>query len=452
MNKLNLLPIRQAFIALLAICAFSACTNEPDLLGLNLTPQGDKLNELYTDTTTVIAFNTPIDTLRTSVLPGYNGANFNTILSGAMYDSAFGKVEANFATQLWLGTLSPTFSANPFTDSVVLQLPYAALFGDSASAQTINVYELGTALRGDSVYYSNHYITPSPSSLLCSQTFVPKVTVKDSVTLNGVKYQPMLRLKLKNSFGDKILAGGSNLATEEAFRAYIKGLYISSTPKDVMGQGSIITYDLTGANAGINVYYHSPSDSGAVSIYVNAASSQRFNTFNFHNYQFANPLFKAQFLSKDSAKGKQKLFLSGMSPSDIKIRFPYILQYKAKQRAGFNQAFLVIDAAYTSRYAKNYPPSQLALYKIYTDGKQYSVEDQPTGVAAEISGTYDTIKNQYRFAITQYLQNIIKTGKQDYYLMLTTGSPGRNAPDMIIPGTMAGKKRFRLELIYTTQK
>jgi hypothetical protein len=450
LNKLNLLPIRQALIALLAICAFTACTNEPDLLGLNLTPQGDKLNELFTDTTTVIAFNTPIDTLRTSVLPGYSGANYNTILSGAIYDSAFGKVEANFATQLWLGTLNPTIAANAHADSVVLQLPYAALYGDSTSTQTINVYELATALRGDSAYYSNHFITPSSSSLLASQTFIPKV--KDSVTVNGVKFAPMLRLKLSNSFGNKILAGGTSLVTEEAFRAYIKGLYVSSTQKDIMGQGSIITYDLTGANAGINVYYHSPTDSGSLSVYVNGASSQRFNTFNFHNYQFANPLFKAQFLSKDSTKGKQKLFLSGMSPSDIKIWFPYILQYKAKQRAGFNQAFLVIDAAYTSRHANNYPPAQLALYKVYKDGVKYSVEDQTTGVAADISGTYDTIRNQYRFAITQYLQNILKSGKQDYYLMLTTGSPGRSAPDLIIPGTMAGKKRFRLELIYTTQK
>jgi hypothetical protein len=450
LNKLNLLPIRQALIALLAICAFTACTNEPDLLGLNLTPQGDKLNNLYTDTTTVIAFNTPIDTLRTSVFPGYTGSTFNTILCGAMYDSAFGKVEANFATQLWLGTLSPTIGAGAKTDSVILQLPYVALYGDSASSQTINVYELGTALRGDSVYYSNHFITPSPSSLLCSQTFVPKV--KDSVNLGGVMYQPMLRLRLSKSFGDKILAGGSSLVTEEAFRAYIKGLYVSSTQKDIMGQGSIVTYDLTGTNGGMNIYYHSPTDSGILSVIVNGASSQRFNTYNFHNYQFANPLFKAQYLSKDSTKGKQKLFLSGMSPSDIKIWFPYILQYKAKQRAGFNQAFLVIDAAYTSRFAKQYPPAQLALYKVYKDGLKYAVEDQATGVAAEVSGTYDTIKNQYRFAITQYLQNILKTGKQDYYLMLTTGSPGRTAPDLVIPGTMAGNKRFRLELIYTTQK
>ena len=450
MNKLNLLPIRQALIALLAICAFTACTNEPDLLGLNLTPQGDKLNELYTDTTTVIAFNTPIDTLRTSVLPGYGGANDNTMLSGAIYDSAFGKVEANFATQLWLGTLNPTIGVGANVDSVVLQLPYAALYGDSASSQTINVYELGTALRGDSVYYSNRFITPSPSSLLCSQTFVPKV--KDSVSLNGVMFGPMLRLKLSNSFGNKILAGGSSLVTEEAFRTLIKGLYVSSTPKDIMGQGSIITYDLAGANAGINVYYHSPTDSGSLSIYVNAASSQRYSTFNFHNYQFANPLFKSMFLSKDSTKGRQKLFLSGMSPSDIKVWFPYILKYKATQKAAFNQAFLVIDAAYTSRYANLYPPAQLALYKVYKDGLKYAVEDQATGVAAEISGTYDTIKNQYRFAITQYLQNILKAGKQDYYLMITTGAPGRTAPDLIIPGTMAGKKRFRLELIYTTQK
>jgi hypothetical protein len=139
-----------------------------------------------------------------------------------------------------------------------------------------------------------------------------------------------------------------------------------------------------------------------------------------------------------------------MSPSDIKITFPYILKYKEKQMAGFNQALLVIDAPFAT--ATLFPPSQLALYKVYKDGTRYSVEDQATGVASEVSGTYDAVRKQYRFVITQYLQNILKTGKQDFYLALSTSAPGRTAADFIIPGTKAGKGRLRLELIYTTQK
>jgi len=448
LNKLNLSPIRQAFFALIAACVLSACTTEPDQLGLNLTPQGDKLNALFTDTTTLIAYNLPIDTLRTSVLPGYSASNFNTIILGAIYDSAFGKVEASFATQLWLSSLQPTISTGAFSDSVILQLPYAGLFGDSLAPQTIKVYELTEALRGDTSYYSNHFITPSPASLIYSQTFVPDA--KDSVTVNAVKYGPMLRLKLANSFGNKILNGGANLNSQEIFRNYIKGIYLTATQKDVMGTGSILNFDLTGSNAGIQIFYHSPADSGSLSVYVNGSSSQRFNTFNFHNYQYAHPLFKAQFLNKDTIKGQQKLFLSGMSSSDIKIRFPYILKYKEKQRAGFNQAFLVIDAPFNT--TTHFPPPQLALYKVYKDGTRYSVEDQATGVAAAVSGTYDAVRKQYRFTITQYLQNILKTGSQDYYLVLSTATPGRQGADIIIPGTKAGKGRLRVELVYTTQK
>lgn len=448
MNKLNLSPLRQAFFALLAACALSACTTEPDLLGLNLTPQGDKLNNLYADTTTVVAYNVPIDTLRSSVLPGYSGASENTILCGGIYDSIFGKVEASFATQLWLSSTKPEIGVGAYTDSVILQLPYAALFGDSLAYQTLKVYELTDPLRGDSIYYSKRFITPNPASLLANETFIPKV--KDSITVGGIKYGPMLRLKLDNSFGNKILNGGTNLDTQEGFRAFVKGLYMTATPKDILGTGSIITFDLTGANSGIQIYYHAPADSGIVSVYVNAANSQRYNSFNFHNYQFADPLFKAQFFNKDTLKGQQKLFLSGMSPSDIKITFPYIMKYKDNQKAAFNQAFLVIDAPYTT--ATNYPPAQLDLYKVWTDGKRYTVEDQVSGVASAVSGAYDATKKQYRFAITQYLQNILKTGKQDYYLMLTTASTGRQASDFVIPGTKSGKNRLRVELIYTTQK
>ena len=450
MNKLNLLPIRQVLFALIAVCAFTACTTEPDLLGLNLTPQGDKLNAFFNDTTTVIAFNVPNDTLRTSVLPGYTGSNYNTILCGAIYDSAYGKAEASFATQLWLASIKPTINANPVADSVILQLPYAGLYGDSLSAQTLNVYELTESLRGDVNYYSNQYITPNPNSLLVSTTFVPKASLKDSVTLKKVKYPPMLRLKLNTTFGNKILNGGTNLETQEKFRTFIKGLYVTTTPKDVLGQGSVITFELTGSNSGLQIYYHTVKDTSSLSLYVNGSNSQRYNTFNFHNYQYADPLFKDQFLSKDSTKGKQKLFLSGMSSSDIKIRFPYLLKYKEKQRAGFNQAFLVIDAPYATK--NKYPPSQLALYKVYKDGVKYSVEDLGTGTPPSLSGTFDTIKKQYRFKITQYLQNILKAGKEDYYLVLTTAAPGRAASQVVIPGTKAGKKRIRLELIYTAQK
>jgi len=448
LNKLNLSPIRQAFFALMAACVLSACTTEPDLLGLNLTPQGDKLNTYYTDTTTVNAYNMHVDTLRTSVLPGYSASTFNTILCGAIYDSIFGKVEASFATQLWLSTLNPTIGTGAFADSVILQLPYATgYFGDSTQSQTIKVYDLAQPLRGDTSYYNNQYITPNPASLLCTQTFVPDV--KDSVTLSSVKYAPMLRLKLNNAWGNKILNGGSSLNTQLAFRSLVKGLYVTATQKDVLGTGSIINFDLTNTNAGIQIYYHAPADSGSISLYVDGSASQRYNTFNFHNYQYADPLFKAQFFNKDSLKGQQKLFISGMSPSDIKITFPYILKYKAQNRGGFNNAFLVIDAPYAT--ATHFSPPQLALYKIYKDGTRYSVEDQASGVATAVSGTWDPTHKQYRFTITQYLQNILKAGSQDYYLVLTTATPGRTAADFVIMGTKAKKNPLRLELVYTKQ-
>jgi hypothetical protein len=448
LNKLNLLPIRQALFAVIAACVFSACTTEPAQLGLNLTPQGDKLNAYFTDTSTVVAFNNPIDTLRTSVLPGYVGTNSVTMLCGSMYDSTYGKLEASFATQLWLSTINPTIGTNPVADSVIIQLPYAGLFGDSLSSQTLKVYELTEPLRGDSVYYSNRIITGNPSSLISSTTFVPNA--KDSVTLRGVKYGPMLRLKLNNSFGDKIINGGTNLVTQENFRHFINGLYFTTTPKDVLGQGSVLTFTIAGTNTGIEIYYHTDAGKDSLNVYVDASNSQRYNTFNFHNYQYADPLFKAQFIAKDSTKGQQKLFLSGMSASEIKIRFPYILKYKEKHRAGFNQAILVVEAPYATNTI--YPPTQLTLYQVYKDGTRTALGDLASGVPAAIAGTYDSTLKQYRFKVTQYLQNILSTGKEDYYLMLGTYTPGKIASNVVIPGTKAGKKRIRLELIYTALK
>jgi hypothetical protein len=449
LNKPSFLTLKKALFALLTALAITACTKEPDLLGLNLTPSGDKLSVLFTDTTTLNAFNVPRDTLRTSILPGYTGSSYNTMLVGAMYDSTFGKIEASFATQLWLSTTSPVINDNPVTDSVVLQLPYAGLYGDSLSPQTLKIYQLLNPLRGDSVYYNNTHVSVLPGSQISNLTFVPDV--KDSVTIDGTKYEPMLRMRLNNSFGDKILSNGSQLTTQINFRNLIKGLYFTMAPKTTPKEGSIVTFDLTGTNAALRVYYHDSKDTaGIISMYVDGSNSQRFGNLNFNNYQFADPLLKAQVIDKDSTKGQQKLFLSGMSSSDIKITFPHILNYLKNGRTGFNEAYLVIDAPYT--LSNKLPPAQLSLYKIYTDGKAYAVEDITTSTPTEIAGAYDSTKKQYRFTITNYIQNILKNRKQDYYLMLGVANAGRTASELIIPGTKAGKNRLRLELIYTTPR
>lgn len=449
MNKPHFLTLKKALFALLAALAITACTKEPDLLGLNLTPTSDKLTVLFTDTTTLNAFNFPKDTLRTSVLPGYTGSTLNTMMVGAMYDSTYGKIEAGFATQLWLSTTSPVINAHPVTDSVVMQLPYAGLYGDSTSSQTLRIYQLLNPLRGDSVYYNNTHVSILPNSQLTDLTFVPKV--KDSVTIASVKYQPMLRLRLDNSFGDKLLQNGSQLTSQINFRNLVHGLYFTMKPQTTPKAGSIVTFDLTGTNAALKIYYHDDvSTASVISLYVDGSNSQRYANFNFNNYQFADPLLRAQLVNKDSTKGQQKLFLSGLSSSDIKITFPHILNYLQKGKTGFNEAYLVIDAPY--KLSNKKPPTQLSLYKIYTDGKAYALEDLTSSTPSAISGAYDTLKMQYRFTVTNYIQNILKTGKQDYYLMLGIANPGKTPNQLIIPGTKSGTKRLRLELVYTKPK
>lgn len=449
MNKPSFLTLKKALFALLTALAITACTKEPDLLGLNLTPTSDKISVLFNDTTTLNAFNFPKDTLRTSVLPGYTGSTLNTILLGSIYDSTFGKIEASFATQLWLSTTTPVITGKPVTDSIIFQLPYAALYGDSLSTHHLKVYELLNPLRGDSMYYNNSPITPKANSQIADLTFVPDV--KDSVTISSVKYLPMLRLKIANSFGDKLLKNPASLKTQLKFRDLVKGLYFTETPKTTKKDGSIIQFDLTGTYATFTVYYHdSTSTASTLALYVDGSNSQRFNNLNFNNYALADPLLKAQVIDKDSTKGQQKLFLSGMSSSDIKITFPHILNYLKKGRTGFNEAYLVIDAPYT--LSNKLPPTQLSLYKIYTDGKAYAVEDLTSSTPTAISGLYNSTKKQYIFTITNYIQNILKTGKQDYYLMLGIENPGKSASELIIPGTKAGAHRLRLELIYTTPK
>jgi hypothetical protein len=139
-----------------------------------------------------------------------------------------------------------------------LVLDYAETYGDSITPQTINVYELDQSnnFKPDSAYLirTNNF---TYSNLLGSKNIIPE-RLKDSVKAYQDTTKNQLRIKLNNSFGQRLLSYDttSNLITgayanDSVFRSKFKGFALQSmsTGNAIMGFG------LEGGGTKLAVYY-----------------------------------------------------------------------------------------------------------------------------------------------------------------------------------------------------
>jgi hypothetical protein len=239
---------------------FSACRriNEATELGGGLIPPVDGINTFDT-LLNVQAFN---DTFGLATDSQYLSKNEEYFLGRINNDPFFGKTDARLFLEL-KPLYYPFVFANSkpdslYIDSVVLVLNYIETYGDTTTPQTINVYELdqGNNFRSDTSYLiRKDYFTYS--GLLGSRTITPS-TLKDSVKAYKDTTLNQLRIRLDNTFGQRLLSYDTitssvngAYANDSAFRSKFKGFAIRSmnTGNAVMG------FDLTGANTKLAIYY-----------------------------------------------------------------------------------------------------------------------------------------------------------------------------------------------------
>ena len=258
---------------------FFSCQKEPDKLGLGITPVGDRLNLRYCDTSTVIAYSVYDDSITT----GHTPTTSSTLL-GSIYDPVFGKTVASIYTQLSLSEYNYDFGAQPVFDSLVLQLQYKykGYYGDTTTPITVKIYEMADTLSLNSVYYYNQKKNIH-SQELARYTFYPHPT--DSVKIDTVKYTPYLRIKLNSILGNKILnASATNLSSSDNFKKYINGIYLTATPVNASGQGSILYFNLLGTYSGLKLYYHNTTDTLVFNLVVDSYTPF-FNHFDHFGYR-----------------------------------------------------------------------------------------------------------------------------------------------------------------------
>lgn len=439
----NLLRLSAAIFLL----SFLFSCEEPDIVGLEVQPPNDKMDVVFCDTITLVAYSVKEDSIRTDETV-YN-------LLGSNYDPVFGKNSASFYSQVRLSSDNVNFGTDsvPVCDSIVLSLLYKGIYGDTSAPQTVKVYELAESIYKDSVYYSNREVLTTGVSIVYnnSKTFVPNL--KDSVTVGGEKQAPQLRIRLSDALGQQFLdASSTSLSDNTNFLEFFKGIYVTSLPAS--GDGAIMYFDLLNSLSKITLYYHNNTTDSLKYNFVCNELCARINHFNHSKYQYADPYLLSEVLG-DTTNGDNILYIQSMAGLKIRIQYPYIRDLINNGRIAINKADLIVaaDADHYGSLSTYAPPPQLVLLE-ELDGKIRLLLDQYEGMTY-YGGAYNSSKKEYKFNIARHIQQVVDgpehNGKENLglYLVVWLADRPNKANRVVLNGTKRQNGNLRLQITYT---
>ncbi len=425
-----------SFVAIVAMVAivFSACKkiNESTELGGGLIPPIDNINTFDTSLT-VQAFNDTFGLANDTVFLSKNQEFF---LGKINSDPFFGKTDARMFFQL-LPPFPKYYHANKpwpdslHIDSVVLVLDYVETYGDTNTAQTVNVYELDQSndFRSDSLYLirKNNF---TYSTLLGSRTFLPS-SLKDSVKAYKDTTARQLRIRLNNSFGDRLLAYDSSATgaylNDSAFKSKFKGFALQS----MTSGNAVMGFDLTGANTKLALYYK--YNKGGPAILRDTVAYFGFNSnsaaANFIKRDYtATPLLAS--INNPSTTPDPIIYLQNTPGTFANLKIPALagLSNRVIHRAELiveqlydisdstyrTPDFLYLDASDPSITASNYKFRTIP-YDLTFSSTTGALNLTSFGVVPimSIDGFGNRIKT-WHFNISRYVQHVV-TGTQSAY-------------------------------------
>lgn len=424
-------------VFLLSVTLFFSCEKDPDIVGLEITPGQDQLFVNAIDTFSITAYSV----LEDSLVTGATSLN----LAGGAFDPVFGKITSGFATQVLLSTVNPNFGNNPGLDSLVLVMSYNGYYGDTNTLQTFSVYELTDDLSSDKTYYSTTKVAHSGIDY-SHHTFFPRPT--DSVMVDTIAAAAQLRINLSRirpDLGNKILYTPADyLVNNTKFIEYLKGIYVDAAP--VSHGGAILYFNILSSNSKLVVYYHNDeNDSLSYRLTINT-NCVRFNHFDHYKYDFADQSFRKQLVYGDTTLGNQLLYIQSMSGVKVKLKFPHLKKWAADNKIAINDAQLILpgfenDPAFT-------PVAKLLAVKINADSTYSNLPDY-SGGETYFGGSYNSDKKEYRFRITQYVQDILKESYVDNGIFLLSSGSSVRANRVLLTGPKHSLRPLQLRVVYS---
>jgi len=408
----------------------TGCKKGDEGLGKNLLPGSSAVYNRNFQESGTIQSNTFTDEKIRVDRPGFNYV-------GSFNDPLFGRTDGNFAAQLRLGS-NPNFDKTATLDSLILRLTYKHIYGDTATTQTLKVYELTGGLEYDAKYLSSFNLKSLASPVpIGTASFIPKFKTDSAKTDTTVQY---VRFKLDPSLGNRLLKLDSlKMISNEEFLKYFKGIYVEATP--VNRKGTLIGLTTTGT--GMGLYYHTATkDSLFFSYYVtsNSANVGAF-THDYQKSQFASVL--NQEVSKDTLT-----YLQPLGGTKVKINIPSLNKWKDSTQYVISKASVVFYVDTLTTDSRRYSmPSRVYLKYVDKTGTETFPKDSELS-SSYYGGIYDATTASYTFNITRHLEQIIKKEVESSSFYLVHSDRSGSASRVVLKGGNSSRP-IQLHVKYT---
>ncbi|GAA0565302.1 DUF4270 family protein [Chitinophaga japonensis] len=444
------------FVAVLfsSLYISSGC-NEATILGEELIPGKDYVNGVDTTITDIITHN--IWKTDSAVYTGRS--NYAKVLGSITDDPLFGRAHGFVYTQVSLPSGSYEFAGdNQTLDSVVLSLGFDGYYGDSLATQTFRVYRMNEPdFKIDSNYRYYQALSYNAGELLGTATIVPR-SLKDSVSVYGVKEAPQLRIRLSNTFGNLLLQQTKEgaFANDSSFRAFLKGFAI--VPDTTLTTNRTMVYlDLSDPVTRLRVFYkNAEEDSLSASFPFSVYASAHANYF-VRNHTGSEA---AQYINTNNPDGDSLIYLEDAPGLFTKITIPGLEDFP---NSVINKAELVVTEITTgtgSLDAIYSEPNYLFLQQ-YVNGDttrpviDYGNPSNPNqpyfgGEKTEVTNFGGVKVAQYKFNIARFMQYLLRKQETNTGFKLEALSP-RNIDVHRVKAGGGNHSQYNLKLriIYT---
>lgn len=418
--KLDLLTL------LISLFLFTSCENT-STIGLQVDPSIAVDGKLI-DTITVRSKTIQDDIGSTYILRRHP--------FGYLQDPTFGTTESSLAMSVNLPNEAYDFGTAAVLDSAVLVLNYAGEFyGDSTANYSIDVHQLTNNLAKETSFLSTKTYQYSATLLgnKIGRIFpntkykITDVVVGGPDTLKTVT--PQIRIKLDAAFikNNIIDLSATKLKYNSNFTAEFKGLKVQINKPASTGIGGLMFFDFAGSNSYLSLYYKKDNATTATkdTISVNFPISTSTNPIAAsvsHTYTSA---ITTQ-LNDATSTQYPVTYLQPLSGLRNKIAFPYLNKFAGNiGKIIINKAELVIDISDGTDVIPLGAAPRIALYRYDIAERRQNVPDNnlgsqtsagdPRALSPTVFGGYfNSIKKQYVFVITSYMQDLLDGKTQDY--------------------------------------
>ena len=384
-----------SFHLILIILIVTSCS-EPDIIGIDVQPPSD--NIIIADTTSFNWQNSHTeseDSLRTD--------NALNLILGEINDPIFGLNIGSFYTQILLVENNVDLGNNPIVDSVILSYSYTGSYGSINQFNSLQVNQIYEGIYKDSTYYNNSFDIPTDNM----------DNVEDFYITNDVN-NPLLRIRLKNNFGQNILDLGSNLLKDnETFLQEFKGISILAS-----AENSMLYLNPNAADSYLKIYYHNDENiSDTLSLdFELGGDACRINIFNEKN---------VNSILEDNSK----IYIQSMAGYKLKILLDKQSIKSLLDGKIINKVNMMFEVDNGSQ-AEYEAHEKLVLVRVNDQGDNIFLEDYIEGGETYFGG--DLQDGKYTFNITKYFFQMLNNELYTNELYLLSAGAAVNANRTIL--------------------